>query len=493
TGKTTFITEVVLQTLKLHPDARILLSSQTHVALDNAVERLQKFQGNLKIVRVGRLEDPRIARDVRSLVLENQMESWRAEVVQKGKEFMDVFAASHGISKRDADVAVMLRRFIALDKSIRELEELIHEKTSRPTTTSEAGSTSNAGGVQEEDDAELTRMRGDLLLLKREKRDLLRRLKEADEITEQIVTLSSKELSEWADAYLPDSQQNRRFQQMLQIHADWETRFGRGAEFHAALLTSAQVIAGTCVGIASIKGIEDVAFDLCIVDEASKATPTEVLVPLSRSRRWILVGDRKQLPPFVDQDLDENEILTKHGLTNAELSKTLFDRLHDLLPEASKTALTSQHRMVKEIGDLISHCFYDGQLLNCRNEQDDALASVLSKPVMWLDTSRLAYRFEKKLGPSYTNSCEVQTITTLLAKLSQRTATVRKRYSVAVLTGYSAQKSALQRAIAQRGDQLSGLTIEANTVDAFQGREADLTIYSVTRSNLSRAIGFLAE
>ena len=64
---------------------------------------------------------------------------------------------------------------------------------------------------------------------------------------------------------------------------------------------------------------------------------------------------------------------------------------------------------------------------------------------------------------------------------------------MAVLTGYSAQKSALQRAIAQRADHLGGLAVEANTVDAFQGREADLTIYSVTRSNLNRSIGFLAE
>jgi hypothetical protein len=244
TGKTTFITEVVLQTLKSNPDARILLSSQTHVALDNAVERLQQYQGNLKIVRVGRLEDSRIAASVRPLVLENQMESWREEVVQKGKEFMDQFAASHGISKRDADVAVMLRRFIALDTSIRELDALIPEKTGRPTTTSEGVLGSNVG-VQEEDDAELTRMRGDLLLLRRDKRELSRRLKETDELTEQIVSLSSRELGEWADAYLPDSQENKRFQRMLQIHADWETRFGRGAEFHAALLTSAQVIAAT--------------------------------------------------------------------------------------------------------------------------------------------------------------------------------------------------------------------------------------------------------
>jgi hypothetical protein len=55
------------------------------------------------------------------------------------------------------------------------------------------------------------------------------------------------------------------------------------------------------------------------------------------------------------------------------------------------------------------------------------------------------------------------------------------------------QKSALERAIAQRAAQLQYLTVEANTVDAFQGREADLTIYSVTRSNANRKIGFLSE
>jgi serine/threonine protein kinase len=48
TGKTTFITEVILQTLQKNPDARVLLSSQTHVALDNALERIQTKNPNLK-------------------------------------------------------------------------------------------------------------------------------------------------------------------------------------------------------------------------------------------------------------------------------------------------------------------------------------------------------------------------------------------------------------------------------------------------------------
>jgi superfamily I DNA and/or RNA helicase len=68
------------------------------------------------------------------------------------------------------------------------------------------------------------------------------------------------------------------------------------------MLTSAQVVAGTCIGMAGVRGMENVVYDLCIVDEASKATATEILVPMSRSRKWILVGDPAQLPPFFEND-----------------------------------------------------------------------------------------------------------------------------------------------------------------------------------------------
>ncbi|GCL36289.1 MAG: AAA domain-containing protein [Sphaerospermopsis kisseleviana] len=56
----------------------------------------------------------------------------------------------------------------------------------------------------------------------------------------------------------------------------------------------------TCIGIAR-KEYKDVDFDLCIIDEASKATVTEALVPISKAKRGILVGDPRQLPPFADE------------------------------------------------------------------------------------------------------------------------------------------------------------------------------------------------
>ena len=61
-----------------------------------------------------------------------------------------------------------------------------------------------------------------------------------------------------------------------------------------------------------------------------------------------------------------------------------------------------------------------------------------------------------------------------------------------VLTGYSSQKRALQRALAPLTEQLTQVTIDVNTVDAFQGREADVAIYSVTRANRERRLGFLS-
>lgn len=102
---------------------------------------------------------------------------------------------------------------------------------------------------------------------------------------------------------------------------------GKSSDFQGASLATSQVVAGTCIGIASIKGIPDVEFDLCIVDVASKATPTETLVPLVRSRRWILVGDPKQLPPFFEGQILHAQSLEEFGLTLDDLRKTLFDRL----------------------------------------------------------------------------------------------------------------------------------------------------------------------
>lgn len=157
------------------------------------------------------------------------------------------------------------------------------------------------------------------------------------------------ELDEWAEAFLPKTKDYAAFKELVETHADWETRLGRSGDFSGALIASSQVVAGTCIGIAGIRGLREIEFDLCIVDEASKATPTETLVPMTRARRWVLVGDSRQLPPFVDDQVNEVEILAAFGIKRERLTETLFGRFETLLPEENHTSLNIQHRMVPAI------------------------------------------------------------------------------------------------------------------------------------------------
>jgi superfamily I DNA and/or RNA helicase len=252
-----------------------------------------------------------------------------------------------------------------------------------------------------------------------------------------------------------------------------------------------QVIAGTCVGLSV--NIKDMMFDLCIVDEASKATATEVLVPLSRARRWILVGDVHQLPPFQEEALRKSDFLNKYELSEGDIKETLFERLLKTLPSECCKSLTIQHRMVAPIGNLVSECFYGGRLKSEEKPLDTCLQEVLPRPVTWFTTAKLPNHREGYANPSYENLCEANIVLQLLGQLNSVAEKAQKSYSVAVLTGYAKQRMLLNRTLAPEFKNWKALTVDCNTVDAFQGREADIAVYSVTRSNPKGEMGFLGQ
>ena len=117
-------------------------------------------------------------------------------------------------------------------------------------------------------------------------------------------------------------------------------------------------------------------FDYVIIDEISKATPTELLLPMLVGRRVILVGDYMQLPPVfkdpsrrnrVDQvspgeALDDDAKLRKKVKKFKELvSNSLFLRYFDEAHDSIKHRLTIQYRMHSEIMDCVN-IFYQGEL-----------------------------------------------------------------------------------------------------------------------------------
>jgi hypothetical protein len=506
TGKTLFIAEVVLQTLKANPAARILIASQTHVALDNAMERVGQRTPDLPMIRVGRIETGKVDPAVERWLVDQQLAEWRQRVVGRSRAFIDRWSQDHGLSAVDVQNASSLEQVAALQGEIAKVQVRIEALQASPALepvepvstegVQEEAAREHAATERTEISDELDAARRELRALQQQRKPLLERLvaKDFARNERELRAMSPEELRERATALLantgPEVEQLRR---LLEIHSEWVQRFGRSYEFRAALIARANVVGATCVGFAGAAGTAESEFDLCILDEASRATPTEALVPMARGRRWILVGDPRQLPPFVDDAIQHDAALSDHGLTRDQLENTLFDRLLALLPDECQSSLTIQHRMAPPIGTLISDCFYEGRLRNGRGDSPNPYELVLPKRVTWITTTGLEDAREVRAGTSVSNEAEVRVIRKLLGHLDFVAGGKGLRQSVVVLAGYANQCERLERAVAALAPALKNIEIDVHTVDSFQGREANVAIYSVTRSNDARKLGFLGD
>lgn len=90
------------------------------------------------------------------------------------------------------------------------------------------------------------------------------------------------------------------------------------------ILDSANLVAGTMIGILQHPDIrankQGASFDVLIVDEASKVTFSDFIVPALHAKRWILVGDVKQLSPYVENDYVSENIAT---MLDTEIQKSI--------------------------------------------------------------------------------------------------------------------------------------------------------------------------
>jgi hypothetical protein len=96
------------------------------------------------------------------------------------------------------------------------------------------------------------------------------------------------------------------------------------------LLAVTNLFCCTTTGVAGSPELRDVVFDTLIVDEASRVTDSEFLIGAVRARRWILVGDEHQLPPYVEQN-DEHFIHALSALHQANVSGKAIEAAVDEL------------------------------------------------------------------------------------------------------------------------------------------------------------------
>lgn len=270
---------------------------------------------------------------------------------------------------------------------------------------------------------------------------------------------------------------------------------------------SLNVVMGTCIGIGLDYGLRQsgILFDTVIIDEAGKANLAETAVPMQLGKKYILVGDQRQLPPYMDKEevasfREESATLElSQKEVESAISYSLFeDFLHDEhFPKESVVLLNYQYRMNPEIGDYVSELFYEGELKNGRGtESQRCNLDGFPDSVTFIDTStyetykdvNVAYESQDDAG-GYYNLREIGIFRERILPKLLRLKGNSPEISVGVITPYRRQR---QRLLAE----LRGTALENRvyTIDSIQGTEFDVVVVSLVRAFNPRShqtVGFL--
>ena len=247
------------------------------------------------------------------------------------------------------------------------------------------------------------------------------------------------------------------------------------------ILDETPILCSTTTGLDS-EVIGQRRFDLLIVDEACQSTEPGCWIPLLRADRVVLAGDHCQLPPTI---LSPEAARQGFGVS-------LLERLAGRLGEQVTRLLTVQYRMNRQIMEFSSREFYEGRLQADPSVQEHRLcelegvqAGPLSEtPVEYIDTAGAGYDEEKEPdGESRLNPSEAD----LVARKVQAILEIGVRpEDIAVIAPYAAQVRRLRQKLDVPG-------LEIDSVDGFQGREKEVVVLSLVRSNTEGEIGFLAD
>ena len=511
TGKTSVIAEIVLQILKQNPESRILLTSQSNVAVDHALTQIARAAGDSQpeMVRVGRNE--KIGSGGERWTLDERARTWRQDVLDRCDPVTEELRQTERKIRADIKSTDSTSDSESVDSDT--IEEWIEESKALAGQLNEyeqeyveLGSDTDAeikAEVAEMVNRTRTQLRGQLDSLNEllEKPVDLQVTDNESTALNAIVEAASNSVVNKANQGDPVQQELLRTQELRKLLKQWRGVVGLTTDFQDLIVKSARVAATTCLfsanlfrdGRSSGEHGSNTNFDWAIVDEAGRATVPEILVPIVRSQRTVLVGDERQLPPIVDEMIiREAKDLPNDHRFDTSLFQSLVEQVEGSGSEYI-TSLRKQYRMHPAIGNLVSSVFYEGRLENGESDRLHVSKSdLMPTPVTWLSTSWMRSRSETRSGKSYANTTETDVVLQLLDKMeSKHQGRVR---SVGVITGYSAQVERLTTRLdpTNRG-KWRNLKIEIATVDSFQGRECDVVVYSTVRSNRNRTIGFLRD
>lgn len=245
------------------------------------------------------------------------------------------------------------------------------------------------------------------------------------------------------------------------------------------VLSQASVVCATLSGVENFV-LSNRRFDLVVIDEAGQATEPASWIPFSKADRILLGGDHQQLPPTI---LSQEALAQGYGVS-------LMERLTKLYGSKVTRQLLVQYRMHETIMRFSSLEFYEDSLLAAEEVRTHRLHDLPGvtvsedDPLLFIDTAGAG--FQEELETETGSRFNPKEAAYLERKAQSLLGQGVKPEQIAMISPYAAQVRAMR-------DDWSESGIEIDSIDGFQGREKEVVLISLVRSNDDQEIGFLSE
>lgn len=235
------------------------------------------------------------------------------------------------------------------------------------------------------------------------------------------------------------------------------------------IINQNKIVASTLIKT-SLKPLENQKFDVAIIDESSQCSILLAMLGMMKAKKWVLIGDHKQLLPIFRTLKDEKEQEKLSAFVNL-LNKLNEDRI---------LWLKRHYRSNEEIIKLSSNLFYENKIEPadiCKfykityPKEPKRLIEILdpNKPILFVNCKGV----QEREGKSLYNKAEIEYCKRIFEAIKETGFPLNK---LGIITPYRAQSKHLRTEINERD-------IEIDTVDAFQGREKDIIIFSITATD----------
>lgn len=278
------------------------------------------------------------------------------------------------------------------------------------------------------------------------------------------------------------------------------------------LLEPVQIFVGTISSMAGKSELFELKrFDTAIVDEASQVLEPQLLPLLCATtslpdpdyrnnpcaiRKFILIGDHKQLPAVVLQNPLRSEVKSEKlkaiGLTNCRNS--LFERLHTLqqlmhTEEDTVAWLHRQGRMHEELSEFVNQTFYNHQLgLVPLPHQTGALHVTYQGDDPWMRmaaTVRMGFipvvpaEYSENNKVNREEATVIGALVEALYRLHQTEEDWNPGRQIGIIVPFRGQIAMIRKELANRHlEEYENITID--TVERYQGSQRDVILFSTT-------------